>query len=90
MVTVKNAYGNNEGLWHYSTRLIERTAEHSINVYPYDSASSARAINQWFDTMGYDLKLTRRGGGFQLFPTKRGSQWVIEETAEGFSVKHGG
>lgn len=89
MVTVKNAFGNYDGAWHYGKRLVERTGERSFNVYPYDSASSARVISQWLDSMGYRLKFTRRGGGFQLTP-EEGSGWTVERTAEGFSARMGG
>ena len=89
LVTVRNALGNNEGLWHYDKRLIERTTEPAVVIYPYDSASSVRAINQWLDALGYPFHMTRKKGKFKLDNTSvsAGKGWLIEETADGFKIK---
>ena len=89
LVTVKNAFGNNDGLWHYGKRLIERTTEPAIVICPFYSASSVKAINQWLDALGYPFHMTRRNGKFRLEDTSVsvGKGWHVEETADGFKIK---
>lgn len=87
LVSVRNAFGNNDGLWHYGKRLIERTTEPAVVIYPYDSASSARAINQWLDALGYPFRLTRSKGTFKLNNFSVSGGWFVTEENGAFKIK---
>lgn len=83
MVTVKNAYGDIDGLRHYGTTLIRRDGD-MIVVTPFYSASSVRAINQWLECFGYaGVKLARKQGSY-VFVYSR--QYSVAELKDGYVV----
>ena len=85
LVKVKNAFGDTRHLRHYGTLLIERVNGNFI-IKPYYSASSVRAINQWFEAVGFDLKLSRKQGDYKLIGSADG--FKVVETGEGYKLEY--
>lgn len=86
LVKVKNAYGDIRHLRHYNTILIESTGKGGFVIKPYYSASSVRAINQWFETVGFNLKLSRKQGNYKLTGSADG--FKVVETGAGYILEY--
>lgn len=84
LVRVKQAYGDYNGLTHYGTQLIERKDENKFTIYPYYSASSCRAIDQWCEAHGYRFKMGRKLGEF--VPFTYGGVYEIVPVGQAFDV----